>query len=240
MFFQQGVDPAALSAAVSHFLNCFLSSSPCFLDSCSDELASRRRSRRRRSQRGRVASLKDNMWCKLTPTELWSRIRSEARDYFHYMINRCVWCGCWWVVCRMLQSSCFQWKYRWGDRETWPPEDLPTERDRYQNRHPGQTSSLLWSCISMKCAGFSERNCCVEGTFPPSPGTAEGVRVWLPTQADVWWGRCYQHVPCGQTSHAFRSRSRWAGATCTGSNSPGWETNTAEGLCAVCTVLWSA
>lgn len=105
VFFQQGVDPAALSAAVSHFLNCFLSSSPCFLDSCSDELASRRRSRRRRSQRGRVASLKDNMWCKLTPAELWSRIRSEARDYFHYTINRCVWCRCWWVVCRMLQSS---------------------------------------------------------------------------------------------------------------------------------------
>lgn len=104
-FFQQGVDPAALSAAVSHFLNCFLSSSPCFLDSCSDELASRRRSRRRRSHRGRVASLKDNMWSKLTPAELWSRIRSEARDYFHYTINRCVRWGCLGVVCRMLQPS---------------------------------------------------------------------------------------------------------------------------------------
>lgn len=99
------MDPAALSAAVSHFLNCFLSSSPCFLDSCSDELASRRRSRRRRSHRGRAASLKDNMWSKLTPTELWNRIRSEARDYFHYTINRCVRWGCLGVVCRMLQSS---------------------------------------------------------------------------------------------------------------------------------------
>uniref|UniRef100_H3DFC0 Clustered mitochondria homolog n=1 Tax=Tetraodon nigroviridis TaxID=99883 RepID=H3DFC0_TETNG len=86
--FLQGVDPAALSAAVSHFLNCFLSSSPCCLDSCSDELVSRRRSRRhRRSHRGRAASLKDNTWSKMTPAELWSRIRSEARDYFHYRIN---------------------------------------------------------------------------------------------------------------------------------------------------------
>lgn len=104
-FFQQGVDPAALSAAVSHFLNCFLSSSPCFLDSCSDELASRRRSRRRRSHRGRVASLKDNVWSKLTPSELWRRIRSDARDYFHFTIDRCARRGCLGGGVRMLHPS---------------------------------------------------------------------------------------------------------------------------------------
>lgn len=94
-FVQQDVEPAALSAAVSHFLNCLLSTSPCFLDSSSDELSSRRRSRRRRSHRSRAASLKDNMWTKLTPTELWNRIRTEARDYFHYEINRYVGWGVW-------------------------------------------------------------------------------------------------------------------------------------------------
>lgn len=104
-FVQQDVEPAALSAAVSHFLNCLLSSSPCFLDSCSDELASRRRSRRRRSHRGRGSSLKDSTWTKLTPSELWNRIRTEAREYFHYEINRCARWGCLGVVCRILQSS---------------------------------------------------------------------------------------------------------------------------------------
>lgn len=106
LFLQQGVDPATLSAAVSHFLNCFLRSSPCFLDSCPDELASRRRSRRRhRSHRGQVAPLKGIVWSKLTPSELWSRIRSEARDYFHYTINRCVRWGCLGEECGALQPS---------------------------------------------------------------------------------------------------------------------------------------
>uniref|UniRef100_A0A3Q4BA58 Clu domain-containing protein n=1 Tax=Mola mola TaxID=94237 RepID=A0A3Q4BA58_MOLML len=86
----QDVEPAAFSGAVSHFLNCLLSSSSCFPDSCSDELLSRRRSRRRRSQGGRAASLKDGAWTKMTPSELWSRIRNEAREYYHLTIKRCV------------------------------------------------------------------------------------------------------------------------------------------------------
>ncbi|KAI3373788.1 hypothetical protein L3Q82_022368 [Scortum barcoo] len=83
----QDVEPAAFSAAVSHFLNCLLSSSSCLPDSCSDELLSRRRSRRRRSHGGRVALLTDSVWARLTPTELWGRIRTEAGDYYHYTID---------------------------------------------------------------------------------------------------------------------------------------------------------
>ncbi|XP_049448798.1 clustered mitochondria protein homolog [Epinephelus fuscoguttatus] len=83
----QDVEPAAFSAAVSHFLNCLLSSSSCFPDSCSDELLSRRRSRRRRSHGSRVASLTDSVWARLTPSELWGRIRTEAGDYYHYTID---------------------------------------------------------------------------------------------------------------------------------------------------------
>ncbi|XP_069002269.1 clustered mitochondria protein homolog [Embiotoca jacksoni] len=80
----QDVEPAAFSAAVSHFLNCLLSSSSSFNDSCSDELLTRRRSRRRRS---RVTALTDSVWARLTSSELWSRIRAEARDYYHYTID---------------------------------------------------------------------------------------------------------------------------------------------------------
>ncbi|XP_022594435.1 clustered mitochondria protein homolog [Seriola dumerili] len=83
----QDVEPAAFSAAVSHFLNCLLSSSSCIPDSCSDELLSRRRSRRRRSHGSRVAMLTDSVWARLTPSELWGRIRTEAGDYYHYTLD---------------------------------------------------------------------------------------------------------------------------------------------------------
>ncbi|KAE8287357.1 Clustered mitochondria protein-like protein [Larimichthys crocea] len=83
----QDVEPAAYSAAVSHFLNCLLSSSSCLPDSCSDELLFRRRSRRRRSHGSRVSLLTDSAWARLTPCELWVRIRAEAGDYYHYTID---------------------------------------------------------------------------------------------------------------------------------------------------------
>nr|XP_040036639.1 clustered mitochondria protein homolog isoform X1 [Gasterosteus aculeatus aculeatus] len=83
----QNVEPAAFSAAVSHFLNCLLSSSSYATDSCSDELLSRRRSRRRRSNGSRVALLADSVWARLTPSELWGRIRTEAGEYYHYTID---------------------------------------------------------------------------------------------------------------------------------------------------------
>uniref|UniRef100_A0AAX7T2P7 Clu domain-containing protein n=1 Tax=Astatotilapia calliptera TaxID=8154 RepID=A0AAX7T2P7_ASTCA len=65
----QDVEPAAFSAAVSHFLNCLLTSSSCFPDSFSDELLSRRRSRRRRSHGSRVTLLSDSVWARLTSGE---------------------------------------------------------------------------------------------------------------------------------------------------------------------------
>uniref|UniRef100_UPI0037E941DA clustered mitochondria protein homolog n=1 Tax=Semicossyphus pulcher TaxID=241346 RepID=UPI0037E941DA len=83
----QDVEPAAFSAAVSHFLNCLLSSFSCLPDSCSDELLSRRRSRRRRSHGSRVALLTDSVWARLSPSELWGKIKTEAEDYYHYTID---------------------------------------------------------------------------------------------------------------------------------------------------------
>ncbi|KAM9846424.1 clustered mitochondria protein homolog [Aulostomus maculatus] len=82
----QDVEPAAFSAAVSHFLNCLLSSSLSLPDSCSDELLSRRRSRRRRSHGNRVSLLTGSSWARMTRDELWGRIRTEAEDYYHYTI----------------------------------------------------------------------------------------------------------------------------------------------------------
>ncbi|XP_041657329.1 clustered mitochondria protein homolog isoform X2 [Cheilinus undulatus] len=83
----QDVELAAFSAAVSHFLNCLLSSSSCLPDSCSDELLSRRRSRRRRSHGSRATLLADSVWAKLSPSELWVKIKKEAEEYYHFTMD---------------------------------------------------------------------------------------------------------------------------------------------------------
>uniref|UniRef100_A0A8C2K4S4 Clustered mitochondria protein homolog n=1 Tax=Cyprinus carpio TaxID=7962 RepID=A0A8C2K4S4_CYPCA len=81
-----GVELSALSAAVSHFLNCLLSS---FLDAVAhlpaDELVSRRKNRKRRN---RVPGGGDNTaWASLTPSELWKNITSEAQSYYHFNLQ---------------------------------------------------------------------------------------------------------------------------------------------------------
>uniref|UniRef100_A0A8B9J6L3 Clustered mitochondria protein homolog n=1 Tax=Astyanax mexicanus TaxID=7994 RepID=A0A8B9J6L3_ASTMX len=77
------VEPSALSASVSHFLNCLLSSSPDAPGTQQmDRLASRRRSRRRRSRGSVGGSL--TAWASLTSCELWRMIQAEALEYYHY------------------------------------------------------------------------------------------------------------------------------------------------------------
>uniref|UniRef100_G3P0N9 Clustered mitochondria protein homolog n=1 Tax=Gasterosteus aculeatus aculeatus TaxID=481459 RepID=G3P0N9_GASAC len=82
----QGVELSALSAAVSHFLNCFLSSFPDAVAHLPpDELVSRRKSRKRRN---RVPGGGDNTaWASLTPNELWKNIASEAKSYYHFTLQ---------------------------------------------------------------------------------------------------------------------------------------------------------
>uniref|UniRef100_A0A8C1SJQ0 Clustered mitochondria protein homolog n=1 Tax=Cyprinus carpio TaxID=7962 RepID=A0A8C1SJQ0_CYPCA len=88
----QGVELSALSAAVSHFLNCLLSSFPDAVAHLpADELVSRRKNRKRRN---RVPGGGDNTaWASLTPSELWKNINSEhfinlvrspSSDAFHF------------------------------------------------------------------------------------------------------------------------------------------------------------
>ncbi|XP_039526584.1 clustered mitochondria protein homolog isoform X3 [Pimephales promelas] len=82
----QGVELSALSAAVSHFLNCFLSSFPDAVAHLpADELVSRRKNRKRRN---RVPGGGDNTtWASLTPSELWKNITSEAQSYYHFNLQ---------------------------------------------------------------------------------------------------------------------------------------------------------
>ncbi|XP_029628915.1 clustered mitochondria protein homolog isoform X3 [Salmo trutta] len=81
----QGVELSALSAAVSHFLNCFLSSFDAVAHLPADELVSRRKNRKRRN---RVPGGGDNTaWASLTPSELWKNIVSEAQSYYHFTLH---------------------------------------------------------------------------------------------------------------------------------------------------------
>lgn len=82
----QAVELSALSAAVSRFLNCLLSSFPDAIAHLPpDELVSRRKSRKRRN---RVPGGGDNTaWASLTPNELWKNIASEAKSYYHFTIQ---------------------------------------------------------------------------------------------------------------------------------------------------------
>uniref|UniRef100_A0A8C5AJM2 Clustered mitochondria protein homolog n=1 Tax=Gadus morhua TaxID=8049 RepID=A0A8C5AJM2_GADMO len=82
----QGVELSALSAAVSHFLNCFLSSFPDAVAHLPpDELVSRRKNRKRRN---RVPGGGDNTaWASLTPSELWKSIAAEAQSYYHFTLQ---------------------------------------------------------------------------------------------------------------------------------------------------------
>ncbi|XP_056139032.1 clustered mitochondria protein homolog [Lampris incognitus] len=82
----QGVELSALSAAVSHYLNCFLSSFPDAVAHLPpDELVSRRKNRKRRN---RVPGGGDNTaWANLTPSELWKNIATEAQSYYHFTLQ---------------------------------------------------------------------------------------------------------------------------------------------------------
>ncbi|XP_051963038.1 clustered mitochondria protein homolog isoform X4 [Xyrauchen texanus] len=82
----QGVELSALSAAVSHFLNCLLSSFPDAVAHLPvDELVSRKKSRKRRN---RVPGGGDNTaWANLTSSELWKNIVSEAQNYYHFNLQ---------------------------------------------------------------------------------------------------------------------------------------------------------
>ncbi|XP_069070793.1 clustered mitochondria protein homolog isoform X2 [Pleurodeles waltl] len=81
----QGSEMSSLSAAVSHFLNCFLSS---YLNPVAhlpaDELQSRRRKGKRkvRNQENGDNSALTNM----IPSELWKQIQKEVRDCFDFTL----------------------------------------------------------------------------------------------------------------------------------------------------------
>uniref|UniRef100_A0A8C0K9B8 Clustered mitochondria protein homolog n=1 Tax=Canis lupus dingo TaxID=286419 RepID=A0A8C0K9B8_CANLU len=82
----QGVELSGLSAAISHFLNCFLSSYPNPVAHLpADELISKKRNRRRRNRPPGAAD--NTAWAVMTPQELWKNICQEAKNYFDFILE---------------------------------------------------------------------------------------------------------------------------------------------------------
>merc|ERR1719348_1726389 len=86
----QGLDMLSLACAVSHFLNCLLSSCPNPSTVVPDQLNSKKRSRNRSRNKSKQSPLTptDSVeWATLTPKSLWSQIRTECKAYFDWELT---------------------------------------------------------------------------------------------------------------------------------------------------------
>ncbi|XP_053313141.1 clustered mitochondria protein homolog [Spea bombifrons] len=82
----QGVELSGLSAAISHFLNCFLSSFPNSVAHLpADELVSKKKNKKRKNRN--LSSADNTTWASVTPQELWKNICSEAKAYYDYTVE---------------------------------------------------------------------------------------------------------------------------------------------------------
>nr|XP_033777453.1 clustered mitochondria protein homolog isoform X2 [Geotrypetes seraphini] len=82
----QGVELSGLSAAISHFLNCFLSSFPNPVAHLpADELVSKKKNKKRKNRN--LGSVDNTAWASTTPQELWKNICSEAKCYFDFNLE---------------------------------------------------------------------------------------------------------------------------------------------------------
>ncbi|XP_053562254.1 clustered mitochondria protein homolog isoform X2 [Bombina bombina] len=82
----QGVELSGLSAAISHFLNCFLSSFPNSVAHLpADELVSKKKNKKRKNRN--LSSTDNTAWASITPQELWKSICTEAKAYYDYTLE---------------------------------------------------------------------------------------------------------------------------------------------------------
>ncbi|XP_005987552.1 clustered mitochondria protein homolog isoform X2 [Latimeria chalumnae] len=82
----QGVELSGLSAAISHFLNCFLSSFPNPVAHLpADELVSKKKKNKRKNKN--LGSADNTTWASMTPQDLWKNIVSESKNYYDFPIE---------------------------------------------------------------------------------------------------------------------------------------------------------
>ncbi|XP_072445953.1 clustered mitochondria protein homolog isoform X2 [Chiloscyllium punctatum] len=82
----QGVELSGLSVAISHFLNCFLSSFPNPIAHLpTDELVSKKKRNKRKPRH--LGNVDNTTWASTTPQELWKNISNETKSYFGFSID---------------------------------------------------------------------------------------------------------------------------------------------------------
>lgn len=83
----QNTEMMSLASAVSHFLNCFLSSGPVPHPQTSmDDLQSKyaKRRNKRKGRINRLIAVDNNEWANLTPKTLWNQIKLEIKSYYDW------------------------------------------------------------------------------------------------------------------------------------------------------------
>nr|XP_006816525.1 PREDICTED: LOW QUALITY PROTEIN: clustered mitochondria protein homolog [Saccoglossus kowalevskii] len=84
----QGVSQVSLSAAISHFLNCYLSSFPSPQPQKPEDRHFYNHSKKKKNKKKSryiSALFQDSMaWTTLTPAEMWTNIKAEAKEYYMY------------------------------------------------------------------------------------------------------------------------------------------------------------
>ncbi|XP_020715259.1 protein clueless isoform X2 [Ceratitis capitata] len=93
--YMQNTDAMHLSNAISHFLNCFLSSGPASVTSNSnDSSKSNRRGKNKKLSKNANASGNKNAsaaensdWLQVTPKSLWLQIKKEVKSYWDYELK---------------------------------------------------------------------------------------------------------------------------------------------------------
>lgn len=87
MSYLQNTEMMSLASAISHFLNCLLSSGPVPHPQTSmDDLHSKNAKRRnkRKGRINRLIAVDNNEWANLTPKSLWIQIKSEIKAYYDW------------------------------------------------------------------------------------------------------------------------------------------------------------
>lgn len=101
--YMQNTDALHLSAAISHFLNCFLSSGPSNAVVASDELhkttnnnvnnsnnkrgKNKNKNNSKNSQKTSQAGNENSDWALITPKSLWQQIKKECKAYWDYELG---------------------------------------------------------------------------------------------------------------------------------------------------------
>ncbi|XP_071946355.1 clustered mitochondria protein homolog [Antedon mediterranea] len=90
--YMQGVGMVNLAAAKTQFLNCYLSSFANPLPAkTEDEMNGygRKKNKKKKNRTLPTIANDNNGWASLTPLDLWSSIKIEIKDYFHFELEGC-------------------------------------------------------------------------------------------------------------------------------------------------------